>query len=407
MRWVPGYEAPPLVAASEAPPVVAPPPGHPRFPLMDSLRAAAALGVLCGHVSGVLHVTGDKAYGAWIGNLTVGVCLFFVLSGFLLYRPFVNGQLGGAPRPRILDYARRRVLRIIPAYWLALTALTIYPGLPLVDSSEWWRFYGLMQIYEPLLTLAGLGVAWSLCIEASFYVALPFFALGIGLLTRHLSRSAQVRFQLGLLAVLATASVILRSLNRDVVLGNSLPTYFYWFALGMALAVLSVAWHDLPRPPRVVRLVADRPAACWAVAVVVYLVLGAVMTSAPQHTYLSREQAIIQHVLRGVVAFFLVLPAVFGDNAGGWPRRVLSWRLLGWLGLISYGIYLWHVEVARVLFGELHFTSVALLLGTILLSAAFAAASYYLVERPILRFKDWRPRRQTAAEAEDRVATPV
>jgi peptidoglycan/LPS O-acetylase OafA/YrhL len=404
---VPASRAAPVAAASSGPPVVAPPPGHPRFPLMDSLRAIAALGVLFGHVGGISRVSQDKAYGAWVANLTVGVCLFFVLSGFLLYRPFVNGQFGGAPRPRVWDYARRRVLRIIPAYWVALTLLALYPGLEVVHGPDWWRFYGLLQIYTPLYTLAGISVAWSLCIEASFYVALPFFALGVGRLTRHLSRPVQVCLQLGLLAVLSVASVALRARNEDVVLANSLPTYFFWFALGMALAVLSAAWHEDPRAPRVVRLVAERPGTCWAIALVVYVALGAAMSSAPNHTGLSHEQAIVQHVLRGGVAFFLVLPAVFGDNAGGWPRRVLSWRVLAWLGLISYGIYLWHLSVAQQLFRELHLGAWPLLVGTIALSTAIAAASYYVVERPILRFKDWRPRRRRAPEGESRVATPV
>jgi peptidoglycan/LPS O-acetylase OafA/YrhL len=377
--------------ALEAPPVVAPPPGHPRFPLIDSLRAVAVLGVLFGHVGSVSHETQSHFYGAWVANLTVGVCIFFVLSGFLLYRPFISGQLGAAPRPRIADYTRRRVLRIIPAYWLALTVLAIYPGLAGVHGADWWRYYGLLQVYEPLTTLSGLPVAWSLCIEASFYLALPIFALATMRLTRRLDRDAQVRAMLGILAVLAVASVALRAVDRDVVLSNSLPTYLYWFAIGMTLAVLSVAWHDAPSPPRLVRFVRDRPAACWAVALVLYAILGAALTSAPQHLGFSDRQLMIQHVLRGGIAFFLVLPAVFGDGAGGWPRRVLGWRRLQWLGLISYGFYLWHLEVVRVL--SAHFSGHwwPLLVSSFLVSAAVAAGSYYIVERPILRFKNWRP----------------
>jgi peptidoglycan/LPS O-acetylase OafA/YrhL len=67
------------------------------------------------------------------------------------------------------------------------------------------------------------------------------------------------------------------------------------------------------------------------------------------------------------------------------PRRVLSHPLIAWIGLISYGIFLWHFAVARELGSQLPYA--AALPVTLIVSVAIAAASYYLVERPILRFK--------------------
>jgi peptidoglycan/LPS O-acetylase OafA/YrhL len=380
--------------AATAPPVVAPPPGNPRFPLMDSLRAIAAFGVLFGHVGTFSHTAQSHAYGAWLANLTAGVCLFFLLSGFLLYRPFVNAQLREARRPTVLDYTRRRILRIVPAYWLALTLLAIYPGLTGLWNPGWWKYYAMLQIYDPYTTLSGLPVAWTLCIEVSFYLLLPFFAVGMAAVSRRLDRSGQVRMQLVVLALLALASIVLRAATDDIVLSNTLPTYFYWFALGMALAVLSVAWQDRELPPGAARWVADHPGICWGIAIGVYLLIGAALTSAPRHLIYSDRQLMLQFVLRGVMAFFLVLPAVFGDWAGGWPRRVLAWGWLAWLGLISYGIYLWHIEIVRVLSDKLDDAFLPVLVGAIVLSIAAAAGSYYVVERPILRFKDWRPGRR-------------
>jgi peptidoglycan/LPS O-acetylase OafA/YrhL len=371
---------------------------------MDSMRAVAALGVLVGHVGLLTQTVQTHSYGAVIGNLTAGVCLFFVLSGFLLYRPFVNAQLGGSSRPRVRDYTRRRVLRIIPAYWLALSLLAIYPGLVGLPGPDWWRYYGLMQIYEPVTTLAGIPVAWSLCIEASFYVLLPFFAIALAQATRRFAAATQVRAQLAVLGGLALGSIVLRATTDDIVLKNSLPTYFYWFALGMALAVLSVAWHGRERQPRVVRLVAERPGACWGIALVAYVAIVAVTTSAPGHAVLSDSQQMATHVLRGVLAFFLILPAVFGDGAGGFPRRVLALPWLAWLGLISYGLYLWHHEVIRFLSPRLDDAWWPVLALTLAVSIVCAAGSYYVVERPLLRFKDLRIRRRAPAEAAPRVA---
>jgi peptidoglycan/LPS O-acetylase OafA/YrhL len=387
-----------------APPVVTPPPGHPRFPLMDSLRAMAALGVVLTHVTLFTGVVERNWWGAVPGNLAVGVTLFFVLSGFLLYRPFFNAELTAAPSPRPSDFLRRRVLRIVPAYWLALTALAIYPGLTGVFGHDWWRYYGFLQIYSTSTAGHGIGVAWSLCIEISFYLLLPLYVWATRRITRHLDAAGKVRFQLGLLTVLAVASIVLRVVDQSTVMQISLPTHFYWFAVGMSLAVLSVALWERDLQPRAIRIVSERPGLCWSAAAIIFLGMCAILTSAPQHLYYSTFQAFWLHVLSGVVAALLVLPAVFGERSGGLVRRVLSWPVLAWLGLISYGLFLWHASIAfhLVSLGVQRWWS--LLVCTLAIATTCAAISYYVVERPILRFKYSRPRRPAHAAGERDVA---
>jgi peptidoglycan/LPS O-acetylase OafA/YrhL len=130
----------------------------------------------------------------------------------------------------------------------------------------------------------------------------------------------------------------------------------------------------------------------------------AILTSAPQHLYYSTFQAFWLHVLSGVVAALLVLPAVFGERSGGLVRRVLSWPVLAWLGLISYGLFLWHASIAfhLVSLGVQRWWS--LLVCTLAIATTCAAISYYVVERPILRFKYSRPRRPAHAAGERDVA---
>src|SRR5439155_8271808 len=89
-----------------------------------------------------------------------------------------------------------------------------------------------------------------------------------------------------------------------------------------------------------------------------------------------------------------VLPAVFGDDRGGWPRRVLAWPPLAWLGLISYGIFLWHLPLAKELNDHLPHSYVLITIATMAVAIACATVSYYLVERPLLRLKDPRARRR-------------
>jgi peptidoglycan/LPS O-acetylase OafA/YrhL len=98
---------------------------------------------------------------------------------------------------------------------------------------------------------------------------------------------------------------------------------------------------------------------------------------------------------------FLVLPAVFGDSEGGVPRRVLRMRALGWLGLVSYGIFLWQGAFITKLHdwgvedAVLNHTGfITLTVTAFAATVAAAALSYYLVERPLLRFKDPPGRRR-------------
>jgi peptidoglycan/LPS O-acetylase OafA/YrhL len=389
---VPEPLAPP--GAPAPPDVVAAPPGQPRFPLVDPLRAIAALGVLLAHVFLFSHIVTTHSWGAFPGNLSVGVALFFVISGFLLYRPFFSADLRLSPRTSTRDFARRRLLRIVPAYWLALTLLAIYPGLPGVFGPDWWKYYAFLQIYNPYSTVQGLGIAWSLCVEVTFYLLLPVYAVVTAFAARGLSTASRVRFQLGLITLLGVGSVAVRYLDRSTVMQNALPTHFTWFALGMGLAVLSVAAQSGMATPRIVVIAAARPGACWLLAVVLYGAMCLPLGSAPKHLFYNREQELWLYVLSGGLATCLMLPAVFGDLSSGRVRHVLAWRWLAWLGLISYGIYLWHATIALELVAHGIQSWYELLPILIIVAVSVAALSYYVVERPLLRFKTRSWRRQ-------------
>src|ERR1700754_2902995 len=101
-----------LAVSSRPPEALAPPPGNPRFALLDPLRAVAALCIVGTHTAGYVGFNSAHALGAWTARLDCGVAIFFVLSGFLLYPPFVAARLAGRPVPSVRRYARRRVLRI-------------------------------------------------------------------------------------------------------------------------------------------------------------------------------------------------------------------------------------------------------------------------------------------------------
>src|SRR3954453_446323 len=154
-----------------------------RFPLMDSLRAIAALAVLATHaaVFAGLETSSGTTLGQYSARLDAGVAVFFVISGCLLYRPFARARLTGVAAPATGPYAWRRFLRIVPAYWVALTLITLLFG----TSGEvfGWPgsayFFGVGQAYSADTFGGGLTQAWSLTVEVAFYAFLPLWAFGM------------------------------------------------------------------------------------------------------------------------------------------------------------------------------------------------------------------------------------
>ncbi len=402
-----------------SPPALAPPPGNPRFPLLDGMRAVAALLIVVTHASGASNFNTANPLGVYTARMNLGVTMFFLLSGFLLYRPFVAARREGRPPIRIRDFARRRALRIVPAYWVALTLLSIYPGLYLF-SDYWPRLYTFTQIYSARSTLAGIGPAWSLCIEASFYVALPFIALGIARLR------PSVRGEVGALIALAIGSLALRTYLHDThgppILQNTLLCYLDWFCWGMIMAVISVATHGREASSRSLTLIVRRPWVPWATAAVVFWVLSTRLELPRGFFAIYTDYNYFgEHVLYALVSLLLLLPAMFGGWAGGWPRRLVGLRVMAWLGLVSYAIFLYHLPIM----GEINAHGaqgwlpgsgfLSLLLCTLAITIPIAAASYYVVERPALRLKERRrpagpPQPEQIAEPEppdDDVAVDV
>jgi peptidoglycan/LPS O-acetylase OafA/YrhL len=389
-------------------PVVAPPPGNPRFPLVDSLRAIAALAVLVTHTAFLSGANAFGVYGAYTARLDVGVTIFFVISGFLLYRPFVAARIDGRDPPRVRDYARRRALRIFPAYWLALTVLSIWPGLVGMFTDHSWAYYLLLQNYFQTWIIGGIGATWSLCIELSFYVLLPVLAWVALRTLPSRTREQRIRSEFAMLAILGVGSVLLRALTTNTRWNTTLPGNFDWFVLGMLLAAGSAALAGRPEPAAV-RFLRRYPFAAWVPALVAFWAVSTQLNlehglRLPQ---LTTGQNIGQHLLYGAVAVFLMLPAVFADDGGGVTRAVLRNRVLAWLGLVSYGIFLWHQPLAVQVwkahdYGVLPQARMAYItIGTFVLALICATLSYYLLERPILRYKDrpFRRRRRSQPAA--------
>src|SRR6202165_1511575 len=224
-----------------------------RVASLTGIRAVAAILVVATHAA---YTTGKYTHG-YVGlvysRMEIGVPIFFVLSGFLLFRPFAKAAAAGAQAPSVSRYARHRVRRIMPAYVVTvLAAYLVYhfrTGGP--NPGHTWmglfRNLSLTQIYADHYLFSylhqGLTQMWSLAVEVAFYVVLPLLAyLLLVVLCRR--RWQPVRLLAGLAAVAALTPVWLVVVHTTDWLpdgsGLWLPTYLAWFVGGMVLAVLQV-----------------------------------------------------------------------------------------------------------------------------------------------------------------------
>ena len=374
-----------------------------HFLLLDSMRAVAVLGVLIIHVGAVSGANWVAWYGVATSQGRIGVRIFFMISAFLLYRPYVMAHLHDDPRPDLGTYAKRRALRILPAYWVALTLLAFWPGLPGVWSKDWWIYFGMLQAYWFVTLNSGLAIAWSLTIEVAFYVVLPFLALFLGLLGRGESARTRMRRQVWALVILGLAAEIFRIYvftieRRD--LNFTLVSMFLPFAVGMLLAVSSSWLGTDERRWRWTRFVVDRPGACWSAAIIVFTAC----CMSPIFTRTGVEHRTVftwgfEQLAYVVISALLLVPAIFGENAGGWPRRALANRFMRFTGAVSYGIFLWHQPVLRWM-GQAGWKSwipgypvLTLSLLCLFTSLLLGWGSYRLIELPAMRLRGEPPKR--------------
>ena len=404
-----------------------------HFPAFDGLRAIAAILVLLVHTSFISGITFTSPFGIYTGRMEIGVSVFFLISGFLLYRPFAISHLTANPAPRTGAFWERRILRIVPAYWVALTVTTYVLHVTKIDPGirQVAIHYLFLQIYFPSSATMGLGQAWSLCTEMSFYLALPAIAWAIG--RRRRSQDRQVRAELVAIAVLYLVSVAFRlwALNLPVtklvdgqpqficvphcavsapvalVLPLWLPARIDLFALGMLLAVGSAWWSERRSEPLWLsaRWV---PWAAWAGAAVVFWATAHLGSPLSPTTPQSPAREMAMQALYGAFAFLVLVPAVFGPQDRSAVRRLLrSWPMAA-LGVISYGIFLWHLPIAneylKVTNTPVFAASFWVLTSVVFVaSVVVASASYFGLEKPFLRLKGrigwWnRPTGRAAAE---------
>ncbi len=402
------------VVAGDVPPARRP---RPHFPCFDGLRAIAVLAAVGTHVGFVTGATSIARYGGYTARLDIGIVVFFVISGFLLYHSYVSDSYDDRRPLRVATFWWRRVLRIVPAYWIALTGLVVLFGVHVSGLHDIVVYYGFLQIYDTHRFLGGVPQAWTLCVEVSYYAALPAYAWLLRRLTAGRRLESRLRIELTGAAVLVATCYVYRSAVYAIdgrhavgrIATHWLPGYLDLFGVGMALAAVRAYVARRGTNPLVEWV--GRVAWLWWVLAgacfwIVAAHLGLPRAPLPGNTPIGWS-ADRQQIAQSLFALFLCLPAVFGPQDRGPVRAFLRWRPVAYLGTVSYGVYLWHEgwlgkwlewtgrpSLAQLATGAAHLSSSTfpiILVLTVAGATACATLSYYVVERPLLRLKDRVP----------------
>jgi peptidoglycan/LPS O-acetylase OafA/YrhL len=352
-----------------------------HIPALDGLRGLAVIGVIAFHTS---QVTGR----ADLPGGFLGVDLFFVLSGFLI-TSLLLGEHQATDGLSLRSFWARRARRLLPALLLVLVAVAVYAArwatpdqlsqlrgdalATLGYVANWRSVFSDTSYFAQYQTASPLQHTWSLAIEEQFYLVWPLI---VGAVIVWRRKSPTTVLVVSLLGAAASIGLMQLLYQPD---GDSTRVYFGTdtriaaILLGAALAAAIVRWGHVGSAAARLRL--------ELAGLVGIGVLGVAWAT------LDGQSALLYRggfVVCELAAVAIIATAVHPQP--GLVGRALSFAPLCWVGMVSYGLYLWHWPVFVILdSSRLHLDGAALLTADLAITLALTAVSFYLVERPIRR----------------------
>ncbi|MEU8221990.1 acyltransferase [Kribbella sp. NPDC048915] len=323
-----------------------------RFPALDGLRVIAALAVVVSQVG--LHSQAPLA--GVVSRLDIGWAIFCAISGFLLYRPHVLAWFSGTLPPLTLPYLRGRALRILPVLLLAVVL-------------------SMLLVPEP----ATVYLRWALCTPLVFFVLIP----GLGRLLTGYERPTRrsVRWRLFVLLALTVLgpvwmAVVTATGHPEAALW--LPGYLGWFAVGMGMALWQVARATGRLGASTLDILTSVPATLWGIAAALLLISATPLAGPYDNSMPTPAQALLKNLMYTAIVACALFPVL---SPSARTIRVLGSRQARLAARLSYGVVAYQFVVLGLITGPF----AVQLPVTLVATAALAAASYYLVERPIMR----------------------
>jgi len=352
------------------------------MPGLDGLRAIAVLAVIAFHLN-----------TPWASGGLLGVGMFFTLSGYLITDLLLASYVRCGRLP-LRDFWARRARRLLPALLVMLAVVTAWitvahraalPGLRGAVLSavgfvgNWWLIVQNVSYFDRFAPPTPLGHLWSLAVEEQFYLVWPWVLLGALWLVRRRRPHPQIYPGLAVVALgLTAASAVWMALLYQPGFDNTraydgTDTRAFGFLVGAALALV---WPSqrLTGPLAAGKRWALDTAGAAGLAVIVALIVGTDEYSPA----LYRGGLVALSVATAVVVAVAAHPASrVGRALGSGPLR--------WVGVRSYGIYLWHLPVIVLTGAAIDTGRVDLPRAGLQLAATIglAALSWKYVEQPI------------------------
>lgn len=346
---------------------------------LDGIRAFAVLGVILEHwASGLPRLLSELVQALDLGGL--GVQCFFVLSGFLITLILLDSKdQNFSLKTAIGHFYIRRVLRIFPAYYAALLVIAFL--LPeMHDAIGWHALYlsNFFPVWHSDWPPIG-GHFWSLSVEEQFYLFWPLIVLALPL--------RKIIF-------VALACCLLAPLSRTVlwyVMGEGHRAIYTVTTTALDLlcfgAFLACVKHKIGLSADSMHV--RRLRLIGLIALLLYVVLY----------FQFRDTLLFTAIGRTLTAlFFGALVVVAANGFQGSGGLLLGNRLIVWIGIISYGLYIFHPFIPQVYLFLLDFLGLERdVFGVyyirypllIILLLLVTSASFYLIERPIRGFRKY------------------
>jgi peptidoglycan/LPS O-acetylase OafA/YrhL len=357
------------------------PRSEPHVAGLDGIRAVAVIGVL-----------GFHAGVPWFGGGLLGVDIFFVLSGYLITSLLVQ-EWSGSGTVAFLRFYERRARRLLPGLFLLMLLVAAYARwfaepstLSTLRGDAFstlayvanWRFIFSGQSYfvrygppSPLLH------TWSLAVEEQFYVVWPALALFV---LRHRGRRG--------LAAVASAGIVASAALTVVLFNHGVDISRLYYGTDtriqeiMTGAVLAVAMPHIRR--RVARARGD--GGLWSPGAAVALVggVGAVALLWLLHTMSGQADFLYDGGFLAVATATAAVILVVVIRPRALVSRILAVGVLGYIGRISYGLYLYHFPLFLMIDNQrTGLSGPTLLAARLAATTAAAVVSYHLVEMPV------------------------
>ena len=353
----------------------------PYRPAIDGLRALAVVSVIA------YHVYPKAAPGGWFG-----VDIFFVISGFLITSLLLAQYRGNRGRIDLVDFWLARARRLLPALFVVLAAVLVaatfltLPGrrgsvagdvLATIFYVANWRFVlGDEAYFGQVASPSPLRHAWSLAVEEQFYIVYPLLLVALLALLRRRATLTWV------LAGLAAASALLMAVLHHPGLDPS-RVYYGTDTRAHQLLVGAAVGAFVSGGPGSVSRDLVRTVDLWCRR----LAMPALLVVVSAFWWADRAQSAILEGLAVPLSLLITVVLVAATSpASSITQRVLSLEPLRRIGMISYGLYLWHWPIVVFLNDQvLPVPTPARVAVQVLLTVLLSWLSYRFVERPVRR----------------------